>query len=286
MSFIGFVLISFTPGLFWLWFYIRKDVYRPAPKRLIILTFFLGSLSIIPAGIIEFFALSDLELDVNSSIDISTVAMSMLLVVGPVEELSKFGAVRVFAYRSLYFEEPIDGLVYGAAASLGFASLENLIYVFDYGPAVMIVRAPISTLAHLMFGSAWGYALGLHIQSGRTRTKMIVLGIAAAAILHGMFNLMLFAFPLASLLLVVVGSIWAYKRFNWGQLISPFRYRRNLPQVECPQCSSLIRANSQFCRFCGSRHLVGRGSTYCGNCEQPNRSEAIYCINCGDRFVV
>lgn len=283
MSFIAFILISFTPGLFWLWFYIRKDVYRPAPKRLIVLTFFLGCLSTIPAGIIEFFALSDFDRQEISSL--SSVAMSMLLVVGPVEELSKFGAVRLFAYRSLYFEEPIDGLVYGAAASLGFASLENLLYVYSYGPSVMIVRAPVSTLAHLIFGSAWGYALGLHMQSGRTRSKMIVLGIGAAAVLHGMFNLMLFAFPLASLAIVILGSIWAYKRFNWGQLISPFRYRRNLPRVECAECKSLIRSNSRFCPFCGSRHLIRKGSIFCGNCESPNRSDAIFCTNCGDQFV-
>ena len=73
----------------------------------------------------------------------------MLLVVGPVEEFSKFAVVRLKAYRSLYFDEPMDGLVYAAAASLGFASLENVLYVVDFGPEVMIVRAPVSTVAHL-----------------------------------------------------------------------------------------------------------------------------------------
>ena len=62
----------------------------------------------------------------------------MLAIVGPVEETSKFLAIRLAVYRSLHFEEPMDGLVYGAAASLGFASLENLIYVLSYGPEVMI----------------------------------------------------------------------------------------------------------------------------------------------------
>ena len=69
-----------------------------------------------------------------------------LFIVGPVEEFSKFLAVRLGAYRSLRFDEPGDGLVY-AAASLGFASIENLGCAWTFGPAVMIVRAPLSTAA-------------------------------------------------------------------------------------------------------------------------------------------
>jgi RsiW-degrading membrane proteinase PrsW (M82 family) len=70
----------------------------------------------------------------------------MLVVVGPVEELCKFGAVRLGVYRSLYFDAPIHGLVYSVTASLGFASLENLFYVFQYGPEVMLLRDPLATL--------------------------------------------------------------------------------------------------------------------------------------------
>ena len=81
----------------------------------------------------------------------------MTFVVGPVEELCKFAAVRLGPYRSLYFDEPVDGLVYASAASLGFASLENLFYVLEYGPEVMIAP-PLSTVGHLVF--VWGFALG------------------------------------------------------------------------------------------------------------------------------
>ena len=138
------ILASFSPGIFWLWFFLRQDRYRPEPKRLIALTFLLGSISTIPAIILEsIFNIGGLLEDQTSLL---TFATGMLLVVGPVEELCKFGVVRLVPYRSLYFDEPMDGLVYAATASLGFASLENLGYVLGYGPEVMLFRAPVSTI--------------------------------------------------------------------------------------------------------------------------------------------
>ena len=180
MVIVGILLVSFTPGLFWLWFYLRKDSHQPAPRKLIALTFGLGCLATIPAAIIEYVVLGESFLE--ERVGVAAVAPGMLLVVGPVEEISKFLAVRLKAYRSLYFDEPIDGLVYAAAASLGFASLENLFYVLEFGPEVMLVRAPISTLAHLVFGCIWGYALGLHQASGGRRTLLVIGALALGGI--------------------------------------------------------------------------------------------------------
>ncbi|MEX2598785.1 MAG: PrsW family glutamic-type intramembrane protease, partial [Dehalococcoidia bacterium] len=137
MLFVALVLIAFTPGIFWLWFYTRLDKYRPEPRRLLAMAFFLGMLSTIPAGILNTLFIDESVLDQTAAL--ASVAMAMLLVVGPVEETSKFLAVRFGPYRSRYFDEPIDALVYGAAASLGFASLENLMYVLTFGPEVMIL---------------------------------------------------------------------------------------------------------------------------------------------------
>ena len=185
MQLLIFPLIAFAPGVFWLWFFAKRHIYRPGPKRLLIQTFFLGMISTIPAAILEAAFLDDSVLE--DSANASTVATSMLFVVGPVEEASKFLAVRLVAYRSLYFDEPMDGLVYAAAASLGFASLENLFYVFSFGAWVMIGRAPLSTVGHVIFGSFWGYALGRESQEGLRRSWLaLAAGIGAAAIFHGL----------------------------------------------------------------------------------------------------
>ena len=230
MFFVGILLVSFTPGLFWLWFYLRKDSHQPAPRRLIALTFGLGCLATIPAAIIEYVVLGESFLEERAGV--AAVAPGMLLVVGPVEEISKFLAVRLKAYRSLYFDEPIDGLVYAAAASLGFASLENLFYVMEFGPEVMLVRAPISTLAHLVFGCIWGYALGLHHASGGRRTLLVIGALALGAFTHAVFNILVSA-PLLipfALVLVTGGALMGVWPVQLGTANVPIQISAKLPQ--------------------------------------------------------
>ncbi len=272
--------MSFTPGLFWLWFFLRLDKLRPEPRRLIALTFLLGCVATIPAGILELVFLADDLME--SAPDLFSVAAAMLLVVGPVEELCKFGAVRLGAYRSLYFDEPVDGLVYAAAASLGFASLENLLYVLSYGPAVMVVRAPLSTVAHLAFGSIWGYALGQHYDSGGQRQFLLIGSLALAAAVHALFNVTVFAFPLASLAL---GAFWSMRAFRWGQRVSPFRYRRNYPRVACPQCGAGVVLLHRFCISCGALMSSVHQVLICSHCREPNRPDATFCTSCGDQLL-
>lgn len=283
MELLTYPLLAFAPAVFWFWFFARKDTYRPEPKRLIAITFFLGILSTIPAGILNYVFLDESVLDEGANI--ASVARGMLFVVGPVEEMSKFLAVYPVAYRSLYFDEPSDGLVYAAAASLGFASLENLMYIIEFGPAVMIGRAPLSTVAHVIFGSFWGYALGRRTMAD-SRGFIVIAGIAVAAVVHGLFNLFLFAFPLVSIALVILGVWWTLRRFNWARLVSPFRYRRNYPRIACLACNRRISVVSRYCQSCGTPVFTSSGANiYCGNCDAINRPDADYCTRCGDRLL-
>ena len=209
----------------------------------------------------------------------------MIFVVGPVEEFCKFGAVRLGPYRSLYFDEPVDGLVYAAAASLGFASLENLFYVSQYGPEVMIGRAPLSTVAHLVFGSIWGHALGQYYISGGKRRSLLLRSLAMAAGAHALFNVLVFAFPLGAVALTVVGAIWVYRTFRRGQKNSPFRFRRNYPRVQCQNCGQFIVTFNRFCTKCGAPRPSSYGTTICSNCGRRNQADAAFCIGCGDQFL-
>lgn len=284
MSLETLILVSLSPGLFWLWFFLRQDKFRPEPKRLIALTFFLGCLSTIPAAILEIIFTFGGLLDAQT--DLATVATGMLLVVGPIEELCKFGAVRLLAYRSLYFDEPMDGLVYGAAASLGFASLENVFYVLNYGPEVMLLRAPLSTVAHLVFGSIWGYALGQHQNSNYNKSWLVVIGLGLAATAHAVFNVTAVFFPWAAALLVLVGGIWSFRLFQWGQRVSPFRLHRNYPFTHCHSCDALVQVLERRCISCGAWSSPQHRELICGGCQKCNRPDAVYCTGCGDRLLL
>jgi RsiW-degrading membrane proteinase PrsW (M82 family) len=277
------VLISFTPGLFWLWFFLRQDKIRSEPRRLIALTFLLGCISTIPAGLGNY--LLGAEAILAGAPQLLSVVTAMTFVVGPVEELCKFGAVRFGPYRSLYFDEPVDGLVYAFAASLGFASLENFVYVLQCGPEVMIGRAPLSTVGHLVFGSIWGYALGQYYISGGRRRSLLFGSLALAAGAHALFNILVFSFPLGAVALTITGGIWSYRAIRKGQKDSPFRFRRNYPRILCDSCGESMSTFNRFCTKCGTSLPKGKTTVVCSNCKRPNRADASFCTNCGDQFL-
>jgi RsiW-degrading membrane proteinase PrsW (M82 family)/ribosomal protein L40E len=285
MAYAGLIVISVIPGLFWLWMFLRRDMYRPTPRRLIALTFLLGCISTIPAVILERVFIDESVLE--ESLSLSTVATQMLLIVGPVEEVSKFAMVFWVPYRTRFIEQPADGLVYATAAGLGFATVENVGYTLAFGPEVMIGRAPLSTLGHAVLGSIWGYALAQGLQPGRRKLLLAVTGLTVAALVHAAYNISAFAYPLAAVLIVILGAVWAFSRFRWAQLVSPFRLRRNYPQIKCLSCAKLVRVSGQYCRFCGTLvDLKAVDALYCSLCGATNRPDATYCTHCGDLFVL
>ncbi|MBI2935485.1 MAG: PrsW family intramembrane metalloprotease [Chloroflexi bacterium] len=279
------ISLAFSPGLFWLWYFYHKGVYQPQPKGLVLRAFILGMLATVPAGILEWVLLPE---DILQTTRPATFAMANFLIIGPVEELSKYLAVRLGPYRSRYFSEPIDGIIYAAAVALGFASLENLGYMLNFGWKVILVRGPVSTLAHVLFSAPWGYALGITTLRGRARASIggMLLG---SMLLHGAFNFLLFTHSLPMLLLIplMVGTgVWLRGRIAWAQATSPSRGRLTHLFVRCGHCSYRMQPFYRFCTNCGASLLPQPALTlHCGHCSAVNREESLYCASCGYRLL-
>ncbi|OGF56729.1 MAG: hypothetical protein A2Z21_07795 [Candidatus Fraserbacteria bacterium RBG_16_55_9] len=204
------LVLAFAPAVFWLLYFYRRDRLEPEPRWLIVKTFLLGMLSAIPAAVGE--AL------------ISWVGVFVLVVaIGPaIEEYCKYFVVSRSVYRSEEFDEPMDGIIYAIAAALGFASVENVGYLFtvqQIDPSALGLtfwaRALLSVPGHALFSSMWGYSLGwgLLIQDPRERESFIRKGLWLAIALHGSFNLLAwlaqdFGLIAAGLLLVLVSLAW------------------------------------------------------------------------------
>lgn len=196
--------LGVAPALFWLWYYYRKDKYELEPQKLIVRAFLLGTLAVIPAGVLEFAI--NLFLPFLERPDVASLAIGMFLVVGPVEELAKFITVRATIYRDPEFDEVMDGVVYAASAALGFAALENVAYVarrlieegLGSGLGTAAVRAILTTPGHVAFSGTWGYYLGLYkvrtAQKGTPAHKGWVVwkGLIPASLMHGAWNFIIF----------------------------------------------------------------------------------------------
>lgn len=197
------IVIAFVPGLAWLAYIRYHDRYAPEPRHLVAFVFFLGMASTLPASTGNYLAeklLSSNFLDLVKLLGLENASRQVLelffhfclffLVVGPVEELSKFLVVRLSIYYHPEFDEPIDALVYCAAAALGFASLENVIYALREGQEVLYLRALLSVPGHLLFSAIWGFGLA----RARFAGKSVLPGLFISAFLHGLYDFVLVAF--------------------------------------------------------------------------------------------
>lgn len=134
---------------------------RREPLPLVLLVFGLGAVAKVATWAIEAraSAWTGLELDAQTAGN----AGALLFVFGfaaPVREASKVAAMWV-AFRSRWFDEPLDGLVYASSSALGFAMVENALTLRGHPVGwVWVLRTAVSLPAHVFFACAWGYALG------------------------------------------------------------------------------------------------------------------------------
>lgn len=275
---IEYLVLAIAPGVFWLWFFWRKDKYEKEPLRLLLRTFLLGAAVVLPIAFIE-------ELFVFGE---GIVAMMM---VGFFEETAKFLPVYLYVYKRPEFNEVMDGIIYATAASLGFASLENLFYIYTFGPSVMVGRAIISTLGHVLFASFWGYSLGMKKITGK---NTVLVGLLFAMVAHGIFNTILMA-SYWIINILVFPLMWFLYASMTGKIkrslkLSPFRKITRdveLPspvQQSCPRCGTRLSAQARFCPRCGYSILPAAPSVHCSRCGSSLPPGSAFCPRCGEKI--
>jgi RsiW-degrading membrane proteinase PrsW (M82 family) len=197
-----FALLSVVPAFViaaYVWY---ADVTTQEPLTLLVATFVLGVLFAGFAAVLNTLTsvtLAELGLTVGL-VGFAAQVGTFYVVVGPVEEAVKLLAVRLYAFRSGEFDAVVDGAVYGAAAGLGFATIENLIYIsgtvegvadpldlIATGSAVATVRA-LAGPGHVLYSAFAGYYLGLAKFNPDRAGAIVVKGLLVAAVVHATYN--------------------------------------------------------------------------------------------------
>jgi RsiW-degrading membrane proteinase PrsW (M82 family) len=187
---IGFIAAA---SLFWLQYFDLKDYLRPEPRRMLALSFLLGAGSAI-VGLGLYYLIPVLGGPEDPGGTNWQILLYCLLLVGPIEEGVKFIAARFFIFRSIHFDEPIDGLIYSSAIAIGFASFESLIYTNLVTWPHHIARAITAPITHSLFASIWGFATAYAFFQTRNRTSRFliqVVSLIAAMLLHGFYDFVL-----------------------------------------------------------------------------------------------
>ena len=221
---------AIVPSVLLVWYFHARDAY-PEPARMIWRTFGLGVLTVLPVltiGIPIHLAVARIEQPVLAS------AFEALFVAAIPEEFFKLVVLVLYSMRKQEFDEPMDGIVYGVVASLGFATFENLLYVMDGGTGVAFSRAFSAVPLHAFLGAIMGYYVGQAWKNPGRRTEFILRGYAIAVFLHAVYDFPLMAMnalgnegpklllALATLAVLVVVWRWALhltRRLRREQLV-------------------------------------------------------------------
>lgn len=182
--------LSIAPGIAISLYFFFRDEYNREPRMHLLISFFLGMLSGLIALMMETAGLAVLEGTLAPGI--LSVAIKAFIIVAFSEEWAKYIMVLRYAFPKKAFDEPFDGIVYSVMVSMGFATLENIGYVMEYGLSTAIVRMFLSVPAHACFAVLMGYYLGKAKFEHDTKRMHIWKGLFAATFFHGCFDFFLF----------------------------------------------------------------------------------------------
>jgi RsiW-degrading membrane proteinase PrsW (M82 family) len=225
-----------APSVFLLTFFYLRDRWQREPMHRVVMAFALGLYAMAAARGLDYTILGFLPPDWLGNGTEGSRLFESLIMGGLVEELSK--AVVLFAaiYHWDDFDEPLDGVVYGVAVSLGFATLENIFYIahaqVGYGGFKLVwQRALFSVPAHALFGGAMGYYTG-KAKFDRTHPAALlrdrIFCLLIPVLFHGAYNYALHhrmdarVWTAVSLLSV---AMWVFvlRRVHRADRASPFR---------------------------------------------------------------
>jgi RsiW-degrading membrane proteinase PrsW (M82 family) len=187
MTVIYALLAGILPALLWLWFWLREDNLHPEPRTLVAVTFLGGMIVVVVAIICERYVY-DVVLDQNYR----------YIAWAAIEEICKLLAVSVIALHSRQMDEPIDAMIYCITIALGFAALENSLFILSPLDSGNIARGIITgnmrfigaTLVHTVCSAIIGFMIGVTFYKNLfIKTIAIIFGVILAIVLHAGFNL-------------------------------------------------------------------------------------------------
>ena len=193
-----FIFFGFAAAGTWLFEFIKLDKL-PEPAKMIVKIFFLGTLVTIPVFLAELgvaYGISKL-----SAPSLIIHILYWFVAIALIEEVFKYLVVRGSVLKSSEFDEPVDAMIYMIISAMGFAALENVLYLLPVSEKVLslntlfVSTATIAffrfigaTFLHALCSGLIGYFLALSIYYKKNHLGILLAGIAIATFLHGLYN--------------------------------------------------------------------------------------------------
>ncbi|PYZ95320.1 PrsW family intramembrane metalloprotease [Salipaludibacillus keqinensis] len=183
---LSIITVAFAPAIALLIFFYLKDEFEQEPIIMVVRCFLFGALLVFPVMFVQF-AIQE-EAGVVSSYFISFIQVSLT------EEFMKWFIVLITVFYHVHFNQRYDGIVYATAVALGFASVENVLYIFVNGLDTAFFRAVFPVTSHALFGVVMGYYFGRAKFNRTHRYHYLFLALFIPYLLHSLYNLILLTF--------------------------------------------------------------------------------------------
>jgi protease PrsW len=201
-----------------------KDKFDKEPLHVLAISFFLGCISVIPAIYMEKFGMNTFGLSSRGSL---TTIFFFSLLIGFSEEWCKYIFLIRYSYRHKGFNEPYDGITYAVMVSMGFATVENIMYVYKFGATTAWLRMFTAVPAHATFGIIMGYFVGLAKFNGNSFAYKMA-GLWMAIAFHTAYDYFLFSnksvlIATGAALSLIIGIVLSYFAIRLHNHHSPFK---------------------------------------------------------------
>ena len=220
--------LALAPGSAVIIYIYLKDKHEREPLSLLLISFVYGILSTAVTLLISWPVNAFVMLESGNLVD---QFYSAFFKVALVEEFSKFLFVRLILFPNRNFNEPFDGIVYAVMVGMGFATLENVLYVFQYGVETGVWRMFTAVPAHATFAVLMGFFMGKAKFSKKSKLFYMLAGLFAATLFHGSYDYFWFIAEvkgiwagiwLGAIASLLVGAILSRTAIRLHQQASPF----------------------------------------------------------------
>ncbi|GLO66462.1 MULTISPECIES: glutamic-type intramembrane protease PrsW [Oceanobacillus] len=200
--------VGIAPAIALLSYIYLKDKITE-PIRLIIRMFILGALLVLPIMFIQY--------AISSEFNYNSIFVEAFFQIALLEEFFKWFVFMFVMYQHEEFDNHYDGIVYASSLSLGFASIENILYLITNGIEYAFMRAIFPVSSHALFGIIMGYYLGKAKTHPDNKNRNLTLAFLIPFLLHGAYNFILKGFSSFILILtpfMVICWIFALYRLK------------------------------------------------------------------------
>lgn len=255
------IALALLPSIILGWIIWQNDKVEKEPTGLLVKLFLCGIGSIIVTLILSVGVYFIPMCNPETATTLIEYFISAVIGVALVEEFSKWIFVKIVTWKNKEFTHIYDAVVYAVFVSLGFATVENLLYVLTSESALSVAlsRAVLAVPLHVFCGVFMGYCYGLAKQSEINNRKDLVkknlfLSVFVPTLTHGFYDFCLFTgnvwFFLAFLVFVVILYILAFRRINkLSKIQVPLK-----PVVANKYCTNCgTQAVGNYCAVCGTK---------------------------------